>query len=183
MTASTTPEHDSGDDSTAISRPAAPKRDRLDPALVRLALALMLGALAAGLDSTIANVALDRIGRDFAVSAATVQWVITGYLLPMTMIVPLTGWATDRFGTRTMWLASLGTFMVGSILCGIAWSMPALIAFRVLQGAGGWDVVSAGAVDPRPSRRPGTDGAGDGVRRRPGQLDPCLLYTSPSPRD
>jgi EmrB/QacA subfamily drug resistance transporter len=114
-----------------------PTRDRLDPALIRLALVLMLGALAAGLDTTIANVALARLGASFGASVATVQWVSTGYLLALTMTVPLTGWAVGRFGARTMWLASLGTFLLGSMLSGLAWSMPALIGFRVLQGLGG----------------------------------------------
>jgi EmrB/QacA subfamily drug resistance transporter len=111
--------------------------DRLDPALVKLALVLMLGSLASGLDTTIVNVTLDRLVRSFGVSVATVQWVSTGYLLALTMAMPLTGWAISRFGARNAWLASLGTFLLGSALCGIAWSLPALIAFRVLQGLGG----------------------------------------------
>jgi EmrB/QacA subfamily drug resistance transporter len=105
--------------------------------LVKLALVLMLGSFASGLDTTIVNVTLDRLVRSFDVPVATVQWVSTGYLLALTMIMPLTGWAIGRFGARTAWLASLGTFLLGSMLCGIAWSMPALIAFRVLQGLGG----------------------------------------------
>jgi MFS family permease len=113
------------------------ERDRLDPALVKLALVLMLGSFASGLDTTIVNVTLDRLVRGFDVSVATVQWVSTGYMLALTMIMPLTGWAIGRFGARAAWLASLGTFLLGSMLCGIAWSMPALIAFRVLQGLGG----------------------------------------------
>jgi EmrB/QacA subfamily drug resistance transporter len=116
---------------------AATGRDRLDPALVKLALALMLGSFASGLDTTIVNVTLDRLVRGFDVPVATVQWVSTGYMLALTMIMPLTGWAIGRFGARAAWLASLGTFLLGSVLCGIAWSMPALIAFRVLQGLGG----------------------------------------------
>ncbi|MBS2534725.1 DHA2 family efflux MFS transporter permease subunit [Catenulispora sp. NF23] len=111
--------------------------DRLDPALVKLALALMLGALASGLDTTIVNVTFDQLIHRFHASVGTTQWVSTGYLLALTMVMPLTGWAIGRFGARTTWLASLGLFLVGSMLCGIAWSMPALIAFRVVQGLGG----------------------------------------------
>jgi EmrB/QacA subfamily drug resistance transporter len=133
VTASTTAARDPAGD----SGPAGPRRDRLDPAVVKLALVLMLGSLASGLDTTIVNVALDRLARGFDSPLPTVQWVSTGYLLAQTMIMPLTGWATGRFGARAMWLASLGTFLLGSMLCGIAWSMPALIAFRVLQGLGG----------------------------------------------
>jgi EmrB/QacA subfamily drug resistance transporter len=138
VTAPTTAANGPASDPAGASGPAADSgRDRLDPALVKLALVLMLGAFAAGLDTTIANVALDRLGREFGARVATVQWVSTGYLLALTVIIPLTGWATDRFGARTMWLASLGTFLLGSMLSGIAWSMPALISFRVLQGLGG----------------------------------------------
>ncbi|WP_167131568.1 DHA2 family efflux MFS transporter permease subunit [Paramicrobacterium chengjingii] len=115
----------------------ARKNFRLDPGLIKLALALMLASLAVGLDTTIVNVALDRVGRDFGASVSTLQWVSSAYLLALTMILPLTGWVTDRFGARTVFLVSLGTFMIGSMLCGIAWSMPALIAFRVIQGLGG----------------------------------------------
>jgi EmrB/QacA subfamily drug resistance transporter len=132
VTASTTPAQDPTDDPTT-----APGPDRLDPALVKLALVLMLGALASGLDTTIVNVTFDRLEHRFDVPIATVQWVSTAYLLALTMVMPLTGWAISRFGARTAWLASLGTFVVGSMLCGIAWSMPTLIAFRVLQGLGG----------------------------------------------
>jgi EmrB/QacA subfamily drug resistance transporter len=138
MTASATAAHDPADEPAAGSgAPPGRRRDRLDPALVRLALVLMLGSFASGLDTTIVNVTLDRLVRSFDVSVATVQWVSTGYLLALTMIMPLTGWAVGRFGARAAWLASLGTFVLGSMLCGIAWSMPALIAFRVLQGLGG----------------------------------------------
>jgi EmrB/QacA subfamily drug resistance transporter len=138
VTASEIAAHGPADDPGAGPGPAAGLgRNRLDPALIKLALALMLGSLASGLDTTIVNVALDRLGRSFGVSVATVQWVSTGYLLALTVTMPLTGWATRRFGARTAWLASLGTFLLGSMLCGIAWSMPALIAFRVLQGLGG----------------------------------------------
>lgn len=117
--------------------PAPPPSGRLDPALVRLALVLMLGGLAAGLDTTIVNVALDVLGRHFGASVATIQWVGTGYLLALTMVVPLTAWSVRRCGARRMWLASLALFLGGSMLCGAAWSVGSLIAFRVLQGAGG----------------------------------------------
>jgi EmrB/QacA subfamily drug resistance transporter len=138
VTASATAAHDPADEPAPGSGTSpGRRRDRLDPTLVRLALVLMLGSFASGLDTTIVNVTLDRLVRSFDVSVATVQWVSTGYLLALTMIMPLTGWAVGRFGARAAWLASLGTFVLGSMLCGIAWSMPALIAFRVLQGLGG----------------------------------------------
>src|ERR1700677_4831472 len=110
---------------------------RLDPALVRLALILMLGAVASGLDINIVSVAIDPLRRHFDTTVATAQWVSTGYLLSLTMVIPLTAWAADRFGARTMWLASLIVFMGGSMLCGAAWSIGSLIGFRILEGIGG----------------------------------------------
>ncbi|WP_433177034.1 DHA2 family efflux MFS transporter permease subunit [Actinoallomurus sp. CA-150999] len=114
-----------------------PGTDRLDPALVRLALVLMLGAVAAGLDMTIVTVAIGTLGRHFHASVATIQWVSTGYLLALSMVIPLTGWSVERFGARRMWLVSLALFLGGSVLCGAAWSIGSLIVFRVLQGVGG----------------------------------------------
>lgn len=114
-----------------------PDQDPLDPALVRLALVLMLGSFAAGLDTTIVNVAIDSLRSDFHAAVGTIQWVSTAYLLALTMIVPLTAWAVDRFGARRMWLTSLTVFLAGSMLCGMAWSTGSLIGFRVLQGLGG----------------------------------------------
>jgi EmrB/QacA subfamily drug resistance transporter len=96
------------------------------------------------LDTTIVAVALDVLGRDFKVSIATIQWVTTGYLLALAMVIPVTGWAVDRFGPKRMWTISIVLFMAGSILCGLAWSAPALIAFRVLQGLGGGMILPVG---------------------------------------
>ncbi len=65
------------------------------------------------------------------------QWVLTGYLLSFAMVVPRRGWALARFGGRATWMVSLAIFLAGSALCGAAWNIGSLIAFRVLQGIGG----------------------------------------------
>ncbi|MGV9293027.1 DHA2 family efflux MFS transporter permease subunit [Amycolatopsis sp. NPDC003676] len=111
--------------------------DRLDPALIRLALVLMLGAFASMLDTTIVAVAINTLQTSFDTTVATVQWVSTAYLLAMSMIIPVTSWTVDRFGAKRMWLVSIVVFMIGSVLCGFAWSIGSLIAFRVVQGVGG----------------------------------------------
>jgi EmrB/QacA subfamily drug resistance transporter len=113
------------------------RADRLDPALLKLALILVVGAMAPLLDSTIVNVAINALGRDLHTSLAAVQWVITGYLLALAMAIPVTGWLVGRFGAKRMWMISLVVFLAGSMLCGAAWNTGSLIAFRVLQGAGG----------------------------------------------
>jgi EmrB/QacA subfamily drug resistance transporter len=89
------------------------------------------------LDTTIVNVALDTLSRDLHASLSDTQWVITGYLLALGLVVPLSGWATGRFGTKTVWITALFFFVIGSALCGISTSMGELITFRVIQGLGG----------------------------------------------
>src|ERR1700749_1508836 len=100
MTAQANAAREPADDSPGDSRAAGQGRDRLDLALVKLALVLMLGSFASGLDTTIVNVTLDRLVRSFDVPVATVQWVSTGYMLALTMVMPLTGWAIGRFGAQ-----------------------------------------------------------------------------------
>src|SRR5205809_508391 len=98
---------------------------------------VVVGTIMAILDATIVNVAIPTLGRDFHTSISTIQWVMTGYLLAFASVIPLTGWASGRFGAKRIWISALLLFMAGSALAGMAWSIEALIAFRVLQGFGG----------------------------------------------
>ncbi|MFF0268045.1 MDR family MFS transporter [Kribbella sp. NPDC004536] len=111
--------------------------DRLDRSVLKLAAVLVLGALAPLLDSTIVTVAIHTLGVRLHASVTTVQWVSTAYLLALAMAVPITGWSANRFGAKRMWIIALALFLAGSMLCGIAWNIGSLIAFRVIQGAGG----------------------------------------------
>ncbi|MES9603673.1 DHA2 family efflux MFS transporter permease subunit [Actinomadura sp. NPDC000929] len=128
---------------TADTAPSVQKAP-IDPHLRNIAIVVVLGAIMTVLDSTIVNVAITALGRDFDTSLATVQWVVTGYTLALSMAIPLTAWSVRRFGARTMWLVSLGLFIGGSLLCGLAWSLPSLIVFRVLQGFGGGMLMPVG---------------------------------------
>ncbi|MDO8209310.1 DHA2 family efflux MFS transporter permease subunit [Conexibacter sp. CPCC 206217] len=109
-----------------------------------VAIVVVLGAIMTILDTTIVNVAIDTLARDFDVSLSTIQWVSTAYLLSLAIVIPLTGWAADRFGTKRLWMSSVALFVLGSALCGLAWNADSLIAFRVLQGLGGGMVMPAG---------------------------------------
>ncbi len=109
----------------------------LDREILQLGAVVVVGSIMAILDATIVNVAIPTLGRDFHTSISTIQWVMTGYLLAFASVIPLTGWASERFGAKRVWLTSLLLFMVGSALAGAAWSIEALIVFRVLQGLGG----------------------------------------------
>ncbi len=117
-----------------ITRGPAKGLDR--PTLV-VASVVVLGAIMSILDTTIVNVALDTLARDFGGSLAQIQWVSTGYLLALATVIPLTGWSVERFGARRMWMVSIALFLAGSALSGLAWSLDSLIAFRVLQGPAG----------------------------------------------
>ncbi|WP_067824985.1 DHA2 family efflux MFS transporter permease subunit [Actinomadura kijaniata] len=106
-------------------------------ALVPLAATLLVGAVAALLDTTIVAVALDDLGRELGASVGVVQWVTTAYVLAMTAVIPLVGWSVGRFGARAVWGAALLLFLAGSVLTGLAWSPGSVVAFRVVQGLGG----------------------------------------------
>ena len=113
------------------------ERERLDPALVRMAIALLTGVMAVVFDTTIVNVAIGTLGRDLGAPVSTIQWVTTGYLLALGMAVPVTGWLLGRFGGRRVWMFALALFLLGSVAASLAWDAPSLIAFRVVQGVGG----------------------------------------------
>lgn len=100
-------------------------------------LALALAALLAVLDGTVVTVALHSLSSDLDAPLTTIVWVTIGYLLAAASMLPLLGWAMARFGGRAVFLTGLGLFVLGSVLSALAWSAPALIAFRVLQGFGG----------------------------------------------
>ncbi|WP_426507867.1 MDR family MFS transporter [Dactylosporangium sp. McL0621] len=111
--------------------------ERLPRDLLALIGAILLGVFLVQMDSTMVNIALESFRRDFGADLGTVQWVSAAYLLAMAAVIPVAGWAIDRFGARSAWLVSLGLFTLGSLLCGLAWSAGSLIAMRVVQGAGG----------------------------------------------
>src|ERR671929_190948 len=72
------------------------------------------------------------------------QWVSTGYMLALATVIPLTGWMSERFGAKRVWMVSVALFGIGSALCGMAWSAESLIVFRVMQGFGGGMIMPVG---------------------------------------
>src|SRR5689334_24117577 len=128
-----------------MTSPAQTKPDEgLDRRLLLVASVVVLGAIMSILDTTVVNVAVNTLARDFHTDLATIQWVVTGYTLALATVIPLTGWAADRFGTKRLYMMSIGLFLCGSILSGLAWSAESLIVFRVLQGLGGGMLMPAG---------------------------------------
>jgi EmrB/QacA subfamily drug resistance transporter len=116
----------------------------LTPEILTLGAVVVLGTIMTILDATIVNVALATLGREFGAAIPTIQWVATAYLLAFASVIPLTGWAADRFGAKPVWLGSLSVFMIGSLLAGLSWSVGSLIAFRVLQGLGAGMILPLG---------------------------------------
>ena len=119
----------------SASAPAAP--DKLDGPVLKVAGVVVLGAIMSILDITVVSVALPTFANVFDTTLATVAWTMTGYTLALATVIPATGWAADRFGTKRLYIAALVLFTAGSVLCAAADSIEMLIAFRVLQGLGG----------------------------------------------
>jgi EmrB/QacA subfamily drug resistance transporter len=132
--------------SAPARRPARIERlsGGLDRSTLTVAGVAVLGLIMAALDTTIVNVALDTLARDLHVSLAAVQWMATGYLLAVASVIPLSGWITERFGSKPTWIGSIALFAIGSGLCALATSAGELIAFRILQGLGGGMLLPAG---------------------------------------
>jgi EmrB/QacA subfamily drug resistance transporter len=107
---------------------------------------VILGAIMSVLDTTIVNVALDTLSRDLHTSLDGIQWVVTGYMLALAAVIPVSGWAATRFGARRIYLISIVLFTLGSLLSGLAWSAGALIGARVLQGLGGGMLMPIGQM-------------------------------------
>src|SRR3954467_15525411 len=123
---------------------AAEPDGKLDRRILTIASVVVLGAIMSTLDTTVVNVAINTLARDFDTDLATIQWIVTGYTLALATVIPVTGWAADRFGTKRLYMLSIGLFLIGSALSGAAWSAESLIAFRVLQGLGGGMVMPVG---------------------------------------
>lgn len=135
-------DHDLHSHDVAVRQPGQPAMPGMDgrlltPEILTLAAVVVLG-------STIVNVALPTLGRDFGTSISAIQWVPTIYLLAFASVIPVSGWASERFGAKRVWLVSLATFMAGSLLCGLSGSVAELIGFRVLQGLGGGMIMPVG---------------------------------------
>jgi EmrB/QacA subfamily drug resistance transporter len=137
---------------------ASPDSSKLDRDLMLVASVVVLGAIMSILDVTVVNVAINTLAKEFETTLPTIQWVVTGYTLALATVIPLTGWAADRFGTKRLYMTSLVLFTMGSVLSGLAWSAESLIFFRILQGFGGGMIMPAGMTIL--TRAAGTDRVG-----------------------
>src|SRR6266852_8540961 len=102
-----------------------------------LAMVVILGVFMSILDQTIVNIAIPRLQTAFGADIHSVQWVLTAYILAQGVATPTAAFFADTLGIKRFYIISLAAFTLGSAMCGIAWSLPILISFRVLQGLGG----------------------------------------------
>ncbi|BDZ48994.1 MFS transporter [Frondihabitans sucicola] len=145
-----------------------------DRRLTVISVVLLLGTITTILDTTIVNVALDHLHVVFHASVASTQWISSGYLLALAGVIPLSGWATERFGAKAVWTTAVGAFLLGSVLCGLSWNLPSLIGFRVLQGIGGGLVLPLTVTILTQTAGPARLGRAIGTIAIPGQLAPIL---------
>jgi len=129
-----------------MSEAVATGASKIESHVWRIAAVVVLGTIMSVLDTTIVNVALDTLGRDLNASVDKIQWVATGYLLALAAVIPVSGWASRRFSSRSVYIVSLVMFTAGSVLCGLADSVGSLVAFRVIQGIGGGMLVPTGQM-------------------------------------
>src|SRR6201996_6716244 len=113
---------------------AAGPRPLAGPQLALISLALALGTFMQVLDTTIANVSIPTISGNLGVSADQGTWVITLFAMSNGVSVPLTGWLMGRYGVVKTFCGSVAAFTFASFLCGVAWDLPSLLVFRILQG-------------------------------------------------
>ena len=124
-----------------------------------ITIAIMLATIMQVLDTTIANVALPTMTGDLGAAADTINWVLTSYIVAAAIMTPVTGWLADRFGRKELFLIAVVGFTVMSMLCGVAWSLESMVAFRVLQGVFGAAIVPLSQtflLDINPKERHGS---------------------------
>jgi EmrB/QacA subfamily drug resistance transporter len=148
--------------------------DRIEPYVWKIAGVVILGMIMSILDTTIVNVALRTLGHDLHSSLAQIQWVITGYLLSLAAVIPITGWAARRYGAKRVYMTSLVLFTIGSALCAIATSTTELVLFRVLQGAGGGMIMPIAQLIMAQVAGPKRMGRVMGIVAMPAMLGPIL---------
>ena len=117
------------------------ERELITGSKLGITVAVMCAAMMAVLDISIVNVALNDIRASFGTPIDQIAWVSTGYMMANVVVIPMTGWFQRRFGYRRYFVTSLLIFGAASVLCGTAWNLWSLVAFRVLQGLGGGAII------------------------------------------
>jgi drug resistance transporter, EmrB/QacA subfamily len=107
-------------------------------------LVVVIGTFMVMLDSSIVNIAISKMMNVFGSDLDSVKWILTAYTLTMGAIVPITGFLSDTFGIKKLFIFALGFFTIGSFFCGFAWSTNAMVFFRIIQALGGGAIMPVG---------------------------------------
>ena len=153
---------------------SATTTDRIDAYVWRISAVVIVGSIMSILDTTIVNVALDTLSRELHATISQIQWVVTGYMLSLAAVIPVSGWAARRFGAKRVYLVSLVLFTAGSALCGLATTTTELILFRVLQGVGGGMILPIGQLMMAEAAGPKRMGRVMSIVAVPAMLAPIL---------
>jgi EmrB/QacA subfamily drug resistance transporter len=148
--------------------------NRIEAHVWRISAVVIVGSIMSILDTTIVNVAVATLGRELHSPLSQIQWVVTGYMLSLAAVIPVTGWAARRFGAKRVYILSLVLFTAGSALCGLATTTTELIAFRVLQGVGGGMILPVGQLMMAEAAGPERMGRVMSVVAVPAMLAPIL---------
>jgi len=122
----------------AVAAPVAPA-----PHKWVVAATVMTGTIMAALDASIVNVALPEMGGTLGATIEEITWVVTGYMLANVILMPLIAWLSARFGRKRVYVASVLLFTAASMCCGLARTLPVMVLFRIVQGAGGGVLMTA----------------------------------------
>jgi EmrB/QacA subfamily drug resistance transporter len=156
------------------STSAPSKPDKIDAYVWRISAVVIVGSIMSILDTTIVNVALATLSRELHATIDQIQWVVTGYMLSLAAVIPVTGWAARRFGAKQVYVTSVILFTLGSALCGLATTTTELIVFRVLQGVGGGMILPIGQLMMAEAAGPQRMGRVMSVVAVPAMLAPIL---------
>jgi EmrB/QacA subfamily drug resistance transporter len=117
--------------------PESPRAEGLPTGAWKIAAVAILGPFLSQLDSTVVNLSLSTIRQELHASITSAQWIVSGYLLALALMLPLSGWLVDRLGAKRLYLACFSAFTLASLLCALSRDMNQLILARVLQGIAG----------------------------------------------
>jgi DHA2 family multidrug resistance protein len=123
----------------------------------------MTGTIMSSLDSSIVNVALPYMQGNFGASVTEIAWVSTAYILSNVMTMPIIAMISARFGRKNFYLFSVVLFVASSMLCGLAWNLPSMIVFRILQGIGGGTLIPVSQAVLRETFPPREQGMAMGI--------------------
>jgi len=128
-----------------------------------ITLTVMTGTIMSSLDTSIVNVALPYMQGNFGASVSEIAWVATAYILANVITMPIIAMISARFGRKNFYMFSVILFVTSSMLCGLAWNLPSMVVFRILQGIGGGTLIPVSQAVLRETFPPKEQGMAMGI--------------------